>query len=83
MYVTAHGDSLWFDEEMRHKRYGLAVINRVRDLRSSGQTFSEIKEQLKINPSKGTLSSWCKSVNLPEFFESKVADINKAQLKKG
>lgn len=50
---------------------------KVRKLRGTGKTYSEIREELKIKTPKSTLSGWCAGVKLPASYKEKVQKINK------
>lgn len=54
-----------------------AIINKVRNLRSRGQTYSEIMQTLKIKLPKSTISSWCSDVKMPSWYQNKVDQLNK------
>ncbi len=58
------------------KRYSLEVKNKVKSLRSSGNTYSEIRKKIGINFPKSTLSGLCKGVVLPADYVDKVGKIN-------
>lgn len=63
-------------------KYPSAIIERVKILRSTGKTYSEIMEELKIKTPKSTMSAWCQSISLPKWYKDKVNEINNKSLKK-
>jgi hypothetical protein len=64
-------------------RYSSEIIQKVRNLRVLGKTYGEIRDHLKLNIPKSTLSEWCKSVNLPTGYAKRIADLNLSNLNKG
>lgn len=54
------------------------VMDRARRLRAKGKTYSEINSILKIDIPKGTLSGWCKGVELPSWYKDKIEELNKS-----
>lgn len=55
---------------------------KVRKLRSKGNTYSEIKQILNIPSPKSTLSNWCQDITLPNWYNAKVKKLNLKNLKK-
>ncbi|MBI2624780.1 MAG: hypothetical protein HYW70_00355 [Candidatus Nealsonbacteria bacterium] len=49
---------------------------KVRKLRSTGKTYTEIRQVLGISIPKSTLSNWCHDVILPNWYTAKIRDIN-------
>jgi hypothetical protein len=49
---------------------------KVRKLRSKGKTYSEIQQSLNISKPKSTLSNWCQGVILPNWYATKIRDLN-------
>lgn len=64
-------------------RYSSEMIQKVRNLRALGKTYGEIREYLKLQIPKSTLSEWCKGVNLPTDYAERIADLNLNNLNKG
>ncbi len=60
----------------------IVLREKVRKLRSSGSTYSEIKKTLKINIPKSTLSSWCQNVKLPSWYGKKIKELNNRNFSK-
>jgi hypothetical protein len=52
------------------------------DLRLKGKTYPEIREILKVNIPKSTLSTWCKGIELPKEYINKFKLIELDNLKK-
>lgn len=52
-------------------------------LRRKGKTFSEIKNLLKTNIPKSTLSYWCRNVLLSKNYYARVQRLNKLNLAEG
>ena len=52
------------------------IINKARELRSQGNTYSEIMKFLKITVPKSTISSWCSNIKLPSWYQLKIDQIN-------
>lgn len=57
-------------------RWEKEIKKQVKNLRSKGLTYSEIKEKVGKNIPKSTLSNWCRGVKLPSFYKEKVRKIN-------
>ncbi|MEP7166784.1 MAG: hypothetical protein ABI758_02285 [Candidatus Woesebacteria bacterium] len=57
-------------------RYAASLIERVRQLRAIGKTYSEIKADIKLQIPKSTLSEWCKHVDLPVNYQSLIDKLN-------
>jgi len=49
---------------------------QVQALRTEGKTYSEIKNALRINIPKSTLSDWCRDVKLPDWYDEKIKGLN-------
>src|SRR3989344_8398446 len=64
------------------KRYPAQIIEKARQLRSFGKTYSEIRTSLKINSPKSTLSYWCRGVQLPPEYIQFISSLNKETLNK-
>lgn len=64
-------------------RYPITTKEKVRALRSLGKTYSEIMIELGLSLPKSTISSWCKNVCLPNWYQAKVDKLNKRNLTKG
>ena len=64
-------------------RYSISVIEEARHLRSLGQTYGEIRQSLKLNIPKSTLSEWCKNTKLPKNYSERIAKLNILNLHKG
>lgn len=63
-------------------RYPVSIIQEVRDLRSKGKTYGEIRTFLSRNIPKSTLAEWCKNTALPENYSSRIANLNLNNLNK-
>lgn len=74
-----HHISLEYNSAVKHTKN---IRGKACHLRSKGKTYSEIKKILGINIPKSTLSYWCSHICLPEWFEKKVAHLNKMNLTK-
>lgn len=55
---------------------------KVRELRSAGKTYTEIRQALNLSTPKSTLSSWCQGVILPNWYADKIRKFNRKSLKK-
>lgn len=55
--------------------------NRVILLRKKGKTYQEIKDITNFNISKSTLSTWCKNIQLPSYYNIKIRQMNLENLK--
>ncbi len=64
-------------------RYTQEIITRVRQLRSEGMTYGEIRRALGLNIPKSSLSWQCKNVVLPRDYTNRVKNLNNANLSKG
>lgn len=62
--------------------YDLAIKQRVIRLRSRGMTYSEIVANIDIKIPKSTLSEWCRAVNLPKWYKTKIDKLNQKNFKK-
>ena len=60
----------------------LALREKVRKLRTRGNTYSEIQRALDISIPKSTLSDWCQNVALPNWYNAKIQELNNKGLKK-
>ena len=49
---------------------------KVRELRSKGKTYTEIRRVLNVPIPKSTLSNWCQGVILPNWYTDKIREIN-------
>ncbi len=58
------------------------LIQKTRELREKGLTYSEINQQLRIKIPKNTLSYWCRGVQLPIWYPEKIKKTNLINLKK-
>lgn len=54
--------------------------SKVKLLRSTGKTFSEIQAELSIKIPKSTLSNWSKDITLPETYKKRVKKLNEENL---
>jgi len=45
------------------------------ELRKKGRTYFEIQKELGVNIAKSTLSYWCQGVELPIYYQEKIAKI--------
>lgn len=63
-------------------KYNAELIKRVRKLRSHGQTYTEIMQGLNLKIPKSTISSWCKDVILPAWYQNKVNGLNRQNFSK-
>lgn len=55
---------------------------KIRDLRGSGMTYSEITKALGLFVSKSSLSYYCRGVNLPVGYKDRVRELNIKNLHK-
>src|SRR3990172_12957233 len=62
--------------------HDVKIKNYVRRLRSKGKTYNEILKEIKILIPKSTLSDWCQTVDLPDWYKAKVDELNKKSLGK-
>ena len=62
--------------------FPLSLQTKVRELRSQGRTYLEIREALGVDIPKSTLSDWCRTVTVPHHFVQKVKNLNKLSLAK-
>lgn len=60
--------------------YNHNIKDAVRDLRTKGKTYSEIKQKLNLRISKSTLSNWCEAVVLPKSYSKKLAKLKQNNL---
>lgn len=60
----------------------LILREKARKLRSKGKTYSEIQKTLGISIPKSTLSDWCQSVVLPDWYKKKIQEFNNKNFKK-
>ena len=58
------------------RRYKEQILKSTRKWRSKGLTFPEIRKKLRKRIPKGTLSSWCRGVQLPSFYTGKLRRLN-------
>lgn len=59
------------------------IKKKVIKLREKGKTFTEIKNIIKVDIPKSTLSCWCKDVVLPDYYYKKVELLNISNREKG
>ena len=64
-------------------KYSNEIINKVRELRSLGQTYGEIRSHLNLEIPKSTLSDWCRNVDLPKNYKERIIALNLTNLNKG
>ena len=64
------------------QRYTHQIIEKARELRSLGKTYTEIKLTLQADIPKSTFSSWFKDIKLPEYYRQKIIDLNGVHLSK-
>lgn len=62
--------------------YSLNLINKVRLLRKSGKTYREIREAIRLQIPKSTLSEWCKNIQLTSDHLDRISRLNLNNLKK-
>lgn len=65
---------------MQH--YSKVTVQEAKELRSKGQTYTEIRNTLDLKIPKSTLHSWFKDVLLPKEYNNKIAKLNREHLKK-
>lgn len=65
------------------QKYANDTIGKVRELRSFGKTYGEIREFLRKTIPKSTLSEWCKKVKLPKNYAQRIYRLNVKNLSKG
>ncbi|PIS14457.1 hypothetical protein COT64_02520 [Candidatus Shapirobacteria bacterium CG09_land_8_20_14_0_10_39_12] len=63
-------------------RYSKEIILQACRLRSEGKTYGEIRNAIKINIPKSTLSEWCKKVSLPINYSKRISKLNFSNLNK-
>lgn len=63
-------------------RYPKALIEEVRRLRATGETYGEMRALLGISVPKSTFSDWCKNVTLPDHYQARIDAMNIANLGK-
>ena len=64
-------------------RYPKTLIKEVRNLRSKGNTYGEIRLHIKLKIPKSTLSGWCKDTVLPIHYAERITRLNINNLNKG
>lgn len=64
-------------------RWKCSTKEKAKILRAEGYTYSEISRKLKKRVPKSTLSFWCKSVELPDFYKEKIKKISAKSGEKG
>ena len=64
-------------------RYSSELIFRIRQLRSQGKTYGEIKKAVDIYVPKSSLSYICANVLLPKEYALRIKELNTATLGKG
>lgn len=65
------------------QRYSQSIIDRVRNLRSRGKTYGEIRTLINLEVPKSTLSEWCKRTKLPKDYLERISKLNVQNLDKG
>lgn len=65
---------------MRGKKVNKEIKTKVLRLRSEGNTYSEIRNMLRIEIAKSTMSIWCRNVKLPVWYKEKIKNINNKNL---
>ena len=65
---------------MQH--YSKTTVQEAKELRSKGQTYTEIRDALGLKIPKSTLHSWFKDVLLPKEYNNKISKLNIEHLKK-
>lgn len=60
----------------------LPFKSKVIELRKQGKTYREIAKEIPIKIGKSTLSDWCQGIEMPAWYEEKVARLNKSNLRK-
>lgn len=63
------------------ERYSDVTIFVAKDLRTRGYTYQEIRNYLKTNIPKSTLSGWLKYTPTPPFYQGKIAILTRKNLK--
>ena len=58
------------------------IREKVRKLRSKGKTYTEIRQALDLSMPKSTLSNWCQGVILPNWYTTKIRELNRKSFKK-
>jgi hypothetical protein len=76
----SHGNALGYNKSMK---YDTGLINKVRELRSTGNTYSEIFKALNVKVPKGTISGWCRGIKMPFLYKGKIEKLNQVNLKAG
>lgn len=61
----------------------LVLREKAKQLRSLGKTYGEIQRELNKKVPKSTLTYWCKDVELPDGYFSKIKRLNKLNLEVG
>lgn len=61
----------------------LNIKIKVKNLRKQGYTFSEIKNHLRVNIAKSTLSDWCKDIKMLPVYYKKIEKLNNINREKG
>lgn len=62
--------------------YPEKVRKEARVLRSEGKTYAEINASISIDIPKSTLAGWCKNIDLPESYFTKMKKLATVNLKK-
>jgi len=62
--------------------YDNKVKEQARSLRSQGKTYSEILKVIKLDIPKSTISGWCSNIELPQWYQNKIDELNKSSLTK-
>jgi len=58
------------------KRYPKDLIQKVRELRATGKTYSEIRNLVGVYIPKSTFSDWCQGVIMPPSYREMVNSFN-------
>ncbi len=78
--LVGHYYVLWYNEDMISRNK--TIVDRARELRSRGNTYSEIMRSLKVTMPKSTISNWCSDVKLPSWYQDKIDQLNKKSFSK-
>lgn len=80
-FCLLHMEKLWCT--IISMRYLTEVIVKVRNLRKLGRTYGEIRRNVNLEIPKSTLSGWCKNVDLPKNYVTRITNLNLTNLNKG
>lgn len=64
------------------KRYAVKTVEKARSLRFQGKTYTEITRLLNYKIPKGTLSYWCRDIDLPKSYHQKIRRLNLEHLRR-